>query len=417
MFLIALSPVKCVTYFPYTRNFNILIKKLDRCGKDDYEKALATYTWIARNIRYDTRYLWDPSYLPVVSPDEVLKKRKTVCEGYARLMTYLLRRMGIVAYTIAGVAKNHSDLKHPIDIGGHAWVIFYSRIKGKWVLADPTWGAGYVSENEKRFHPRFDLFYYDISPEAIIYTHYAEGIRGGNGDSLMPNLGTYRMWRGKEITKEQFLAMPRPSEEFLERGFIFLGPDSSVLSSNFFGRYDLEMRGPKGYVFYVKVLGKQRRQPLYYLWMDTLFSDTITYRIHILWPDTGLYVIEVWMRNLKTNNEKIAFTKHFNSLAHYWIQGIEYPYGEGFVKVYDRFYRMGAYLYGPINGYFLRGDTSTLLIKVPGARRVWVVSGGKRFPIEREKGDVFKGVFKALGKSITVWADGKLLLKYTVVER
>ncbi len=417
MLLIALSPVGCASRIPYTRNPNLLARRLDRCGRDDYEKALATYTWVAKNIRYDTRALWDPSYLATVHPKGVLKKRKTVCEGYSRLMVYLLRRMGVVAYAVYGTAKNYSDLKHPIEADAHAWVIFYSKTKGRWVLADPTWGAGYVSKDNRRFYPHLDLFYYDVSPEVLIYTHYAKGLLGEAADTPVPDLRPYRMWNGREISEEQFLAMPRPSREFTKRGFVFLGPDSSVLRPDFFGRYDLEMRGPRGYVFYVKVLGKRRRQPLHYLWVDTLPSDTITYRIHILWPDTGLYVIEVWMKNLKTEDEDIAFTKYFKSRTSYWIQDIDYPYGEGFVRVYERFYEMGAYLYEPINGYFWEGDMVTLHLKVPGAKRVWAVSGGKRFPVKREEGDVFKGRFKALSRSITVWADGKLLLKYTVVQR
>ncbi len=417
MLLIALSPVRCAARIPYSRKVPFLVKRLNRCGKSDYEKALATYTWVARNIRYDTRALWDTSYFATTDPEGVLKKRKTVCEGYANLMVHLLRKMGIVAYVIVGTAKNYSDLKHPINAGGHAWVVFYSEAKGRWVLADPTWGSGYVSKDSRRFYPHFDLFYYDVSPKALIYTHYAEKIRWSRMDDLIPNLKAYRIWKGREITKEQFLAMPCPSERFIKKGFVFLGPDSSVLSPNFFGRYDLEMRGPKGYVFYVKPLGKRLRQPLHYLWVDTLPSDTLTYRIHILWPDTGLYVVEVWMKDLKTKREDLAFTKYFSSRTSYWIQDMDYPYGEGFVKVYDRFYRMGAYLYGPINGYFLKGDTATLQLKVPGAKKVWAVSGGRRFPIRREKGDVFKGKFKAIGRSVTVWADGRLLLRYSVLER
>jgi hypothetical protein len=71
------------------------------------------------------------------------------CCAYSRLMVALCRAAGTPARMIIGaiLPDNYFPIPHRDAAGipgaGHAWVEYYSQ--GKWYLADPSWGKGYLS--------------------------------------------------------------------------------------------------------------------------------------------------------------------------------------------------------------------------------------------------------------------------------
>ena len=81
---------------------------------------------------------------------KVIKKRKGVCEHYARLFVELCRYSGIKSTCIAGYV-GHSDYQ-PEDkryFAEHAWNSV--KIKDKWYLLDATWDSGYMGARKKSF--------------------------------------------------------------------------------------------------------------------------------------------------------------------------------------------------------------------------------------------------------------------------
>ncbi|MEM7037170.1 MAG: transglutaminase domain-containing protein, partial [Bacteroidota bacterium] len=103
------------------------------------EKVRAIYTWITHNIRYDRRAFLSFTY-PPSDPKTVLKRRKAVCAGYARLFEELCEQAGIEAYGIVGYSKGaFYRLGQKFYRGKHTWSAV--RVDNEWQLMDLTWGS------------------------------------------------------------------------------------------------------------------------------------------------------------------------------------------------------------------------------------------------------------------------------------
>jgi transglutaminase/protease-like cytokinesis protein 3 len=135
-------------------------------------KARAIFTWITDRISYDVTALENlPTELP--SPDEVLYSRKAICTGYAILFDEMSRVAGLETELIIGHSKGlgqeHSGRQDLTS--NHIWNAI--KIDGHWSLFDPTWGAGYVTQN-RQFIPSFNDFYFMADPFKFVYTHLPE---------------------------------------------------------------------------------------------------------------------------------------------------------------------------------------------------------------------------------------------------
>lgn len=109
----------------------------------DQTKVDSIYTWIINNIDYDYDEATSDNPLYGMSSKEILKKKETVCFGYADLLIEMLDRQGITATRIEGYTRDYDpDYEYTLATSDHAWVAIL--INGKWKLADPTWDAGYI---------------------------------------------------------------------------------------------------------------------------------------------------------------------------------------------------------------------------------------------------------------------------------
>lgn len=118
-------------------------------------KSLAIYTWVCANIAYDRDIYTDHRDRVQVAPLDVLRCRKTSCEGYSRLFNELCAEAGIEAVQVVGVSK-HGVLANEL----HAWNL--AKLDGEWVEVDATWGSSFQSP-----------FYFAPDPELFMYSHYA----------------------------------------------------------------------------------------------------------------------------------------------------------------------------------------------------------------------------------------------------
>jgi hypothetical protein len=133
------------------------------------EKIRAVYRWITDNIEYDTSILNNKGKRAKTFQD-VLDKRKCVCNGYAILFKAMMNKISIECEIIYGYSKGYN-----YEIGNlfnennmHAWNAV--KINQKWHLIDATWGAGYIDDN--RFVRSFNDYYFFTPPEEMIKTHY-----------------------------------------------------------------------------------------------------------------------------------------------------------------------------------------------------------------------------------------------------
>ena len=156
-----------------TTSVSKLARELARNCQNDTEKARSFFIWIADNIAYDLRSFSPQSRLSaeqrlaLQTPEQVIKRRQAVCEGYTNLFNALCESVGIQSIAVSGQVKYNDG---HIAENGHLWSLIL--VDGKWGIVDPTWGAGGVDENKWKFIKQLDDSVFLPNPETIIKDHY-----------------------------------------------------------------------------------------------------------------------------------------------------------------------------------------------------------------------------------------------------
>jgi hypothetical protein len=153
----------------------------DSCS--DYDNAKRIYVWIAANIKYDVKR-YDKFKWKATTPQQTLRRRKTLCMGYSLLFQALCKEAGIKAWVVEGYDKipNYRN-SQPYYFEEHAWNVFQSDTS--YHIVDVTWGSGRVSRSMKiivlfkhpfcfqkgKFVRDYKEKYFDSDTSLILYTH------------------------------------------------------------------------------------------------------------------------------------------------------------------------------------------------------------------------------------------------------
>lgn len=154
-----------------------LVSYLEKMVDTDLEKARALYVWLADNIIYDAKSINKNKFGDNTALG-VLKSKKAVCEGYAKLFEFLGKKMGLNIRSVGGYSKN-DVLQESWDFegeeGDHAWNVI--KINEEWRVFDATWGAGNGNDDARGrlvFTKEFSDNWFDLSPHEAIFSHYPE---------------------------------------------------------------------------------------------------------------------------------------------------------------------------------------------------------------------------------------------------
>lgn len=120
--------------------------------------------------RIFTDYKYDPKATTVATPlEEVLEKRRGVCQDFAHLAIASLRSLGLSARYVSGYLRTRPPEGKPRLVGAdasHAWFAVYCPDIG-WVDFDPT---NNVLPGEEHITVAFGRDFGDVSPVAGILT-------------------------------------------------------------------------------------------------------------------------------------------------------------------------------------------------------------------------------------------------------
>lgn len=140
-------------------NLAKLSYKLTKNLSTDVEKFRAIYFWVANNISSDnrmhtqiinkrTKYKndsvslveWNKSYQEKFYKN-LIKRKKTICTGFAYLVKKLANFSGIECEIIDGYGRSVDSNILELEIVNHSWNAV--KLNEKWYLCDATWSSGY----------------------------------------------------------------------------------------------------------------------------------------------------------------------------------------------------------------------------------------------------------------------------------
>lgn len=158
--VVSILPTYSISKSEATEQTRKLTEAADRlcsglAGLSDYEIALALHDRLADNVEYVSTPNDQTAYGALV-------EGRAVCAGYAAAYQYLMRKMGLMAFTVIGASVDPSSGK-PV---GHAWNLVL--LDGDYYYTDVTWDDQQAN-NGIIYHE-----FFNITTEKLAKTHVIE---------------------------------------------------------------------------------------------------------------------------------------------------------------------------------------------------------------------------------------------------
>lgn len=173
---------------------------------DPVLRIKALHDYVADRVAYDSDSYYAGRY-PPQDAQTVFETRKSVCAGYANLLTALADSINEKIVVVVGDARSMSSGDR-LSGSGHAWNA--ASINDRWYLIDACWDAGSVSR-EKGFTKRYKTDYLLIPPRVMIEDHFPEEAA----------------WQllARPLSQGEFLRQPMLRPRFRTANLILLTPD------------------------------------------------------------------------------------------------------------------------------------------------------------------------------------------------
>lgn len=159
----------------------------------DIERFRAIYMWTCTNIANDydlfkkhkrkrKRYMDDSlklaewnKELSEILFDKLLKRKKTICTGYAYVLKQLSKFAGIRCRIIDGFARTNTISIDGFSLPNHSWTAV--QLNGKWYLCDATWASGVSNVDTGDFKFEYNNGFFLTAPELFVKNHYPADLR------------------------------------------------------------------------------------------------------------------------------------------------------------------------------------------------------------------------------------------------
>lgn len=170
------------------RNVSRLTQQLTQDLDTDVEKLRSIFIWITQNISSDNtvlernkrkrRQLEKDSIKLIAWNHEIrrktiarlLKKKRTVCTGYAYLLKEMCKYARIKSKIVNGFSRTAETEFEDDPRPNHSWNVVL--LNGKWYLCDPTWATGIFDPNSFKFDFEYQEGFFLGKPELFIKNHY-----------------------------------------------------------------------------------------------------------------------------------------------------------------------------------------------------------------------------------------------------
>ena len=206
--------------FVYKGDLKLLVHELTDHYTTETEKARAIFVWIADNIAYDYKAInkdkkpetfkcngknctdkyseWENNYIK-----KVLKEKKAICDGYARLFKRMCDYAGLRTDIVSGYTK-----KRDFQIGrmgdlNHAWNGIL--LDGKYHFIDVTWAAGGCGEKPDGtlmpFRKSFNDYYWLTPADKFMRDHFP----ADKNHPLVIN-GSMKKYRDSPYIRQEYIS-------------------------------------------------------------------------------------------------------------------------------------------------------------------------------------------------------------------
>lgn len=170
------------------QNVPLLVQKLTSLLPTKIEQFRALYTWVSTNIESDywafeknkknrnqlkndslALYRWNQTFKEEVF-NNLYKKQKTVCTGYAYLLCQMASFIDVNCKIIDGYGRHSTMNIREKSIPNHSWNAV--ELNNHWYLCDATWSSGSFDIDKNTFIPNYNDGYFLSNPELFLKSHY-----------------------------------------------------------------------------------------------------------------------------------------------------------------------------------------------------------------------------------------------------
>ena len=352
-----------------------LVDYLSTNAKNDKEKAILFHDWIAQNIAYDVR-----SYFSDVIPNQsymnVLKSKKAVCEGNAKLFKEMCDRANIECLIVGGYSRGYGyklfgDIEEEME-SNHAWnaVRFDDNDDDNddWRLLDITWDAGYIKN--KKYIRDYSTAYLFLAPEKFINTHFPDNVE-------------YQFLENT-ISKSEFRKMPKLSGGFYSYGLSLPKDIQSYTEAD--GQYTINIKTPDN-VDMSAVLEDLKGKR----YDNCTFVQRVgnTSQISVSFPRSGNWILVLFARF----EDKKDYRKNYTGVGELGFKSTA-PSQAFFPEILDVFVSNDVVLYSPINSPLKIGETYLFKAKIPNMKVAQLQIGDEMIKLDAEDDFTFSKEIK-----------------------
>ncbi|WP_299114429.1 transglutaminase domain-containing protein [uncultured Winogradskyella sp.] len=154
----------------------------------DVERFRAIYRWVCANIKNDySLYLknkhkrerfkddsikfkaWNTDFRKRLF-NKLLKKKQTICTGYAYLVKVLADLSDLKCEIIQGYGRVSTTDTKNLTLPNHSWNAI--KLNGRWYLCDPTWASGIPNPATNRFTFNYNDGFFLANPKLFAVNHF-----------------------------------------------------------------------------------------------------------------------------------------------------------------------------------------------------------------------------------------------------